>query len=147
MPQLARLLEQRGVTAKALRLGDDLIDVARAKAICSKCALAIACLAGGLERQEPWGVWGGQLFVNGSIVAQKRRRGRPPKHPRPDPVVDPGFPGFIENVAALGKLTGDDTATWRGYLRALEARRQSRRWERSSRRSWPWPTRTWCDRP
>jgi glucuronate isomerase len=43
---------------------------------------------------------------------------------RPDPVVDPGFPGFIENVAALGKLTGEDTGTWRGYLRALEARRQ-----------------------
>jgi glucuronate isomerase len=43
---------------------------------------------------------------------------------RPDPVVDPGFPGFIENVAALGKLTGEDSATWRGYLRALEARRQ-----------------------
>jgi glucuronate isomerase len=43
---------------------------------------------------------------------------------RPDPVVDPGFPGFIENVAALGKLTGEDTATWHGYLRALEARRQ-----------------------
>jgi len=31
MPQLARLLEQRGVTAKALRLGDDLIDVARVR--------------------------------------------------------------------------------------------------------------------
>jgi glucuronate isomerase len=43
---------------------------------------------------------------------------------RPDPVVDPGFPGFIENVAALGKLTSEDTATWRGFLRALEARRQ-----------------------
>jgi glucuronate isomerase len=43
---------------------------------------------------------------------------------RPDPVVDPGFPGFIENVAALGKLTSEDTATWRGFLRALEARRR-----------------------
>ena len=30
-------------------------------------------------RREPWGVWGGELFVNGKIVAQKRKRGRPPK--------------------------------------------------------------------
>ena len=43
---------------------------------------------------------------------------------RPDPVVDPGFPGFCENVESLGRLTGEDTASWRGYLRALEARRQ-----------------------
>ena len=43
---------------------------------------------------------------------------------RPDPVVDPEFPGFAENVASLGKLTGEDTASWRGYLRALAARRQ-----------------------
>ncbi len=43
---------------------------------------------------------------------------------RPDPVVDPQFPGFIENVRALGALTGDDTHTWRGYLRALAKRRE-----------------------
>jgi glucuronate isomerase len=43
---------------------------------------------------------------------------------RPDPVVDPAFPEFSENVAALGKLTGEDTASWRGYLRAIEKRRE-----------------------
>jgi glucuronate isomerase len=43
---------------------------------------------------------------------------------RPDMVVDPAFPAFQENVAALGKLTGEDTASWRGYLRALALRRQ-----------------------
>ena len=43
---------------------------------------------------------------------------------RPDSVVDPQFPGFLENVRALGALTGHDTETWRGYLRALESRRQ-----------------------
>jgi glucuronate isomerase len=43
---------------------------------------------------------------------------------RPDPVVDPAFPGFVENVEKLGKLTGEDTASWHGYLRALAARRQ-----------------------
>jgi glucuronate isomerase len=43
---------------------------------------------------------------------------------RPDPVVDPSFDGFQANVAALGALTGEDTATWRGYLRALAGRRR-----------------------
>jgi len=43
---------------------------------------------------------------------------------RPDPVVDPDFPGFAENVAALGRLTGEETASWRGYLRALKNRRE-----------------------
>jgi glucuronate isomerase len=42
---------------------------------------------------------------------------------RPDSVVDPEFPGFLDNVQALGVLTGENTSTWRGYLRALAARR------------------------
>jgi len=42
---------------------------------------------------------------------------------RPDPVVDPDQAGFVANVARLGELTGDDTRTWQGYLRALAARR------------------------
>lgn len=43
---------------------------------------------------------------------------------RPDPVVDPQFPGFHDNVRALGALTGEDTFSWRGYLRALATRRE-----------------------
>ena len=43
---------------------------------------------------------------------------------RPDPVVDPEFEGFRDNVAALGGLTGEDTATWNGYLAALANRRR-----------------------
>jgi glucuronate isomerase len=43
---------------------------------------------------------------------------------RPDPVVDPQFPGFADNVRALGALTGEDTFSWRGYLRALQTRRE-----------------------
>jgi glucuronate isomerase len=39
-------------------------------------------------------------------------------------VVDPDYSEFRAGVEALGALTGEDTATWRGYLRALEARRQ-----------------------
>ena len=42
---------------------------------------------------------------------------------RPDPVVDPEFAGFRENIARLGELTGEDTASWKGYLRALEKTR------------------------
>ncbi|MGI8491243.1 MAG: WhiB family transcriptional regulator, partial [Acidimicrobiales bacterium] len=38
------------------------------------------CLTGAIERREPWGVWGGQLFVNGRMLAQKRKRGRPQKN-------------------------------------------------------------------
>jgi WhiB family redox-sensing transcriptional regulator len=40
---------------------------------------ARACLAGALERREPWGVWGGQLVVAGVVVPRKRPRGRPRK--------------------------------------------------------------------
>jgi glucuronate isomerase len=43
---------------------------------------------------------------------------------RPDPVVDPEFTGFHENVATLGKLTGEDTSGWQGYLNALRRARE-----------------------
>ena len=42
---------------------------------------------------------------------------------RPDSVVDPEFAGFHENVARLGEMTGENTATFAGYLRALEGAR------------------------
>jgi glucuronate isomerase len=43
---------------------------------------------------------------------------------RPDPVVDPEFEGFADNVRLLGELTGEDTACWQGYLKALVMRRR-----------------------
>ena len=55
-----------------------------AKRICADCPVLVPCLEGALERREPWGVWGGQLLLNGRILASKRRRGRPPKVPRPE---------------------------------------------------------------
>ncbi|MBA3288860.1 MAG: WhiB family transcriptional regulator [Acidimicrobiia bacterium] len=70
-----------------LFFSDDLYDLARAKAICTRCRLRGACLAGALERQEPWGVWGGEIFVDGAVVTIKRRRGRPPRAPRPPIVI------------------------------------------------------------
>jgi hypothetical protein len=75
-------------TLTHLFFSEELIDIARAKAICSKCAVSAPCLSEALEQAEPWGVWGGQLLANGRIVVNKRSRGRPPKHPRPALVVD-----------------------------------------------------------
>jgi glucuronate isomerase len=43
---------------------------------------------------------------------------------RPDPVVDPEFSGFVQNVQRLGEMTGEDTSKWTGYLQALFARRR-----------------------
>ncbi|MGB3258879.1 MAG: WhiB family transcriptional regulator [Ornithinimicrobium sp.] len=54
-------------------------DVEVAKALCSPCPLRDACLAGALQRAEPWGVWGGQFVLEGQVVARKRGRGRPRK--------------------------------------------------------------------
>jgi glucuronate isomerase len=42
---------------------------------------------------------------------------------RPDPVVDPEFAGFAENIAKFGENTGEDTSTWAGYLNALRVTR------------------------
>ncbi len=52
-------------------------DIARAKELCRGCPVAAACLAGALDRAEPWGVWGGELVLRGVVVASKRGRGRP----------------------------------------------------------------------
>lgn len=42
---------------------------------------------------------------------------------RPDPVVDPDYEGFAQNVQTLGELTGENTQEWQGYLAALRQRR------------------------
>jgi len=55
-------------------------DVECAKDMCRDCPARLACLAGALERREPWGVWGGELFLRGEIIPRKRPRGRPRKH-------------------------------------------------------------------
>ena len=56
---------------------EDMSIIARAKQACGGCPMKAACLEGAISRQEPCGVWGGQLFDNGRVVAQKRTVGRP----------------------------------------------------------------------
>jgi WhiB family redox-sensing transcriptional regulator len=54
-------------------------DVEHAKVLCQDCRARIDCLRGALERREPWGVWGGELLLRGTIVPTKQPRGRPRK--------------------------------------------------------------------
>lgn len=54
-------------------------DVEAAKALCLDCPVRTLCLSEALERSEPWGVWGGELFLSGVVIPRKRPRGRPRK--------------------------------------------------------------------
>lgn len=79
-----------------------------AKTLCVECPAKDECLAGALERREACGVWGGELIVNGAIVARKRPRGRPRKQPVeivPTPPADMKAP-----MAARG-ARGEDRRT------------------------------------
>lgn len=55
-------------------------ELERAKALCADCPIKQPCLEGALSRGEPWGVWGGEIFERGAVVARKRPRGRPRKN-------------------------------------------------------------------
>nr|WP_295832624.1 glucuronate isomerase [uncultured Azospirillum sp.] len=63
-------------------------------------------------------------LVHHKAIRESGWKGRVITAFRPDPVVDPEFEGFRENLAELGRITGKDTATWDGYLAALADRRQ-----------------------
>ena len=54
-------------------------ELERAKALCTACPIKAECLAGALQRAEPWGVWGGEIFERGTVIPRKRPRGRPSK--------------------------------------------------------------------
>jgi WhiB family redox-sensing transcriptional regulator len=53
--------------------------IAQAKTLCGGCPVRNKCLDGALSREEPCGVWGGQLIEDGVIIERKRRAGRPPR--------------------------------------------------------------------
>ena len=84
----ARCADGRG-SFTHLFFSDDPHELARAKAICTSLRAARA-LPGRSAGAAPSrvGCWGGEILIDGAIVAEKRRRGRPPKTPRPPIVVD-----------------------------------------------------------
>lgn len=55
------------------------VELERAKVLCGACPVRLECLAGALQRAEPWGVWGGEIFDCGAVIHRKRPRGRPSK--------------------------------------------------------------------
>ena len=75
-------------TLAPLFFSEDLSEIARAKAICGNCHVRDSCLSAAVGRREPWGVWGGELVMNGKVLSAQRRRGRPPKVARPELVID-----------------------------------------------------------
>jgi WhiB family redox-sensing transcriptional regulator len=87
--------------ATAVFFSEELADIVEAKRICASCPVIAPCLEGAISRAEPCGVWGGQLFSNGRVLTQKRRRGRPPKVARPEdqlPVVP--VPAHLQRLIA-----------------------------------------------
>lgn len=90
--------------ADQLFFSEDIGEIAAARRVCAECPVLAECLEGALQRREPWGVWGGQLFMSGKMLAVKRRRGRPPKVARPEdqmPVIP--IPAHLQ--AAVARLT------------------------------------------
>ncbi|MEO6989124.1 MAG: WhiB family transcriptional regulator [Aquihabitans sp.] len=88
-----------GAGLTALFFSDELQDIAAAKRLCADCPVLAECLEGAMARREPFGVWGGQLFLNGRIRASKRRRGRPPKVARvEDRLPDVPIPVHLQSA-------------------------------------------------
>ena len=70
-----------------LWFADNPADLERAKELCAQCPIRAQCLTAALEREEPWGVWGGQIFDRGVVIARKRPRGRPRKNHEASPAA------------------------------------------------------------
>ncbi|WP_142847534.1 glucuronate isomerase [Telmatospirillum sp. J64-1] len=64
------------------------------------------------------------LLEHHKSLAHSGWRGRVITTFRPDPVLDPETPGFLANLESLGRITGEDTLRWPGYLAALARRRR-----------------------
>ena len=64
-------------TEPDLFFSEDEALIAAAKSLCAACPVRAKCLAGALSRQEPIGVWGGELFDDGEVIERKRKAGRP----------------------------------------------------------------------
>lgn len=62
-------------------------------------------------------------LVHHQAIRESGWKGRVVTAYRPDPVVDPEFPGFADNLQLFGQLADEDVGSWAGYLRAHEKRR------------------------
>ncbi len=82
----SRCNDGTGVSTRVF-FSDRYADILRAKAICSRCMVKTECFSAARRRNEEWGVWGGELFINGA-VREVMTRGRPPAKPRPKLEID-----------------------------------------------------------
>ena len=62
-----------------LFFADSPADVEYAKSLCTTCPARLDCLNGALERREPWGVWGGEWFVQGVVGPAQASPGPSPQ--------------------------------------------------------------------
>jgi len=52
-------------------------EIAAAKSLCGGCPVRSQCLDAAISREEPCGVWGGELFEDGAVIERRRTVGRP----------------------------------------------------------------------
>lgn len=62
-----------------LWFAEDVESTTQAQHLCGACPLRVACLTEAIARKEPCGVWGGELFERGQVVAGHKPKGRPRK--------------------------------------------------------------------
>jgi glucuronate isomerase len=62
-------------------------------------------------------------LVHHQVLRASGWKGRVITAYRPDPVVDPEFEGFLDNLGLLAELSGEDTLSYHGYLNAHRKRR------------------------
>ncbi len=63
------------------------------------------------------------LLEHHQAIASSGWKGRVITAFRPDPVLDPDYEGFVDNLRTLSEITGQDALTYQGYLAALRDRR------------------------
>lgn len=60
-----------------LFFSDSMPEIEVAKSLCRQCPVSRQCIEAAISREEPCGVWGGELFEDGRVVTRKRSVGRP----------------------------------------------------------------------
>ena len=76
-----------------------------ARLVCNDCPLRYPCLTGALERREPWGVWGGDVFVAG-VAFTVGREPRPKTTPAARPAARSGPPAAPTRLVGCGTPSG-----------------------------------------